>query len=756
MNILHTSPLEGLNKAQRAAVEQTEGPVLVLAGAGSGKTRVLVHRVAHIVGEGLARPWQVLAMTFTNKAAKELKSRVEGMVQGGDEVAAGTFHSTFLRLLKRETDAIGYPKDFTVFDDSDSRRLVKLILKDMGEEDTNFKSVRVTISRLKNDMISPKQAESIADSDFQEVVAKAYAEYETRLIKHAAMDFDDLLLRPIKLFKEHPSILNKWTDRWRYIHVDEYQDTNLAQFELIKLLAGPKPNLFVVGDDDQSIYGWRGARVENIFQYRSQFSGAKVFRLEQNYRSTQSILDLAHVVVSKSERREEKKLWTDRSKGNKPVLIEVSTDADEAAEVADRILREVSKGDRRYADCAVLYRTNGQSRLFEDSFRSKRIPYQVIGAKAFYDRKEVRDAVSYFKLCLNPRDEVALRRIIAEPPRGIGGKTLDKLVAWAVEADEPLTEAMRRAAELDELTTRQANACTRFAQQIDDWRDVLQKDGSLSKWAKQLLQESGYIDRLKSEKFEGETRLENIEALIDGIADFEQKGGHTLAEYLEETALATDVDRYDPDEDSVRLMTAHAAKGLEFPLVFVTGLEEKLFPLENEWSDRPQDIDEERRLFYVAVTRAMDELVLTTAVQRMKWGQQTMANESRFIRELPKKAYERVSRTSSLYQGSLFGTRAFQGEVSGKGRYSGSKPHSKPSTERQQAPRGAGPRNSSQQEPEELLAIHAGELVEHHKLGKGIVLNIQAYRGDQKVTVEFDGESYTLMQSKARLQPVKD
>ncbi len=758
MNILQLDPIAGLNDAQRVAVETTEGPVLVLAGAGSGKTRVLVHRVAHIINQGLAKPWQILAMTFTNKAANELKERVHQMVPGGDAVAAGTFHSTFLRLLKRETEALGYPKDFSVFDSADSDRLIRMIMKEIGEENIKPKSVKTAISRLKNELVTPAQAQEVAQSDYDKLVAKVYAEYEKRLVNHAAMDFDDLLVRPLRLFRQHPMILNNWSSRWKYIHVDEYQDTNMAQFELVKLLAGPHPNLFVVGDDDQSIYSWRGARVENIFQFRNAFPGAKVFRLEQNYRSTQAILDLAHAVVARSSKREEKRLWTEKKGGMKPVVIEVATDTDEAATVADKIKLAISSNKRSYSDIAILYRTNGQSRLFEDVLRSKRIPYQVIGALAFYERKEVKDAISYFKLCMNPRDEVALRRIIAEPPRGIGDRTLETLIDWAREHDESITKAMEISDMLEGLSTRGANVCKKFAAQIENWRKLLETE-PISKWAQRVLEESGYLARLQAEKFVGETRMENIEALISSMAEFEQNGGTTLAEYLEQAALATDLDKYNPDEDSVRLMTVHAAKGLEFPLVFVTGLEDKMFPLEIEWSDSPKDTDEERRLFYVAVTRSMEELVLTHAAQRRKWGQPVLASASKFLKEIPDGACERESTISSSFQGSLFGTSAFRNEVKYSDRNSASRSNTtvtrtRVTRERQAVP---APRRQPQAPPEEIPAIHAGELVMHETLGKGIVLSMQRFKGDIKVVVEFEGgDERTLLQSRARLRPVKD
>ncbi len=754
-----TDPLLGLNDAQRDAVVCTEGPVLVLAGAGSGKTRVLAHRIAYIVTQGLTKPWQVLAVTFTNKAARELKHRVISIAPDGDEVAAGTFHSMLLRLLRREAKATGYPSDFSVFDNDDSVRLVKLILKEQSEDRFLPRSVHSTISRLKSDLVKPEQYAEVVNNPREEVVAKVYVEYERRLKRLAGMDFDDLLIRPIELFENHPTVLAKWNQRWKYLHVDEYQDTNLAQFELIRILGGPSPNLCVVGDDDQSIYGWRGARVENIFRFRGTFRDAKVFRLEQNYRSTQAILDLAHAVVSQSSRREEKRLWTDRTGGKIPVVKGLPSDLDEAREVVDRIGRSVLAGKRQFKDFAILYRTNAQSRLFEDELRSNRYPYQVVGSVGFYNRKEVRDALAYSKICLNPRDDISLGRIISEPPRGIGAVTLKRLVSWANDRDLPLTEAMKSAGDIGEISPRSAKACRKFAEQIESWRSSI-KDGPLEKWAMHLLEDSGYIERLEGDGgFDAQTRLENLEALIDSLAEFSAQGG-SLAEYLEESALATDVDRYDPDADSVRLMTLHAAKGLEFPVVFVTGLEQGLFPLKDE-DEYILDLDEERRLFYVGVTRARDELYLTHAMQRRRWGKVEFCDPSCFINELPE---DRVQWDSAIStHRSLFVNKTARLHEASESSTVQGRSNSTPSgysVWKEKASSGSKPALKREQpvmNPEDIPAVRPGDLVEHPKFGQGIVISTAPWRNDLKVSVEFSQAGvHHLLQSIARLQPVKD
>ncbi len=756
MNSYHhqIDPLAGLNEAQAAAVSQTEGAVLVLAGAGSGKTRVLAHRIAQVVQKTDVKPWQILAVTFTNKAARELKDRVAAITPGGDEVAAGTFHSIFLRVLRREAKALGYPAEFSIFDADDSARLVKMILKEQNEDRFTPRNVHSYISRLKNDLTKPEDFEPSPHRPLQQVVAHVYGDYQQRLKQLGAMDFDDLLILPLQLFKQHPSILAKWSGRWRYLHVDEYQDTNLTQFELLRTLAHPgQPNVFVVGDDDQSIYGWRGARVENIFRFRETFENAKIFRLEQNYRSTQPILELAHAVVSKSSRREEKKLWTARKGGVKPVVLTLPSDMDEAREVADRIGKATMLGNRAFRDFAVLYRTNAQSRLFEDVFRSRRYPYQVVGNVGFYSRKEVRDAVAYFRLAVNPMDDLSLRRIISEPPRGIGATTLERLAGWSSEREIALLQAMERAEEVPGLNTRAINACRAFADKLREWGSGLPgAKGRLAEWASGLLEESGYLPRLREEKsMEAQGRLDNLEALIDSLAEFDSTGG-SLSEYLEQATLATDQDRYDPDSDTVRLMTVHAAKGLEFKAVFVTGLEKGTFPLQGD-ENRDDDLDEERRLFYVAVTRAEEELVLSHALTRRVWGQMETRMASRFLTEIPEELATFSAPRASLGsprprarmeqdQASLFGGGGEAGRA---------------------AVRKSGAVRSPDRPPrapvdkQDVPAVRAGDLVTHNKFGNGIVLVVKKWRGDLKVSVEFDDHGVIdLMQSKARLQPVKD
>ncbi|MDP8287950.1 MAG: 3'-5' exonuclease, partial [Candidatus Electryonea clarkiae] len=519
------------------------------------------------------------------------------------------------------------------------------------------------------------------------------------------------------------------------------------QFELIKILGGSRPNLCVVGDDDQSIYGWRGARVENIFRFREAFEGTKVFRLEQNYRSTQPILELAHSVVSRSTMREDKKLWTEKKEGKKPEVIRLSTEADEAGEVVDRIGREVLSGKREYRDYAILYRTNAQSRLFEDALRSRRFPYQVIGSLRFYDRKEIRDALAYFKICINPRDDVSLRRIISEPPRGIGTTTLDHLVEWSRANDTTLTKALINGEVVEGLSSRGANNCRKFGEQIENWRNEL-KEKKLNEWAKWVLEDSGYIRRLEDgDKFENATRLDNINELISGLAQFEEEADESengLADFVEQVALATDIDKYDPEADSVRMMTIHSAKGLEFPVVFVTGLEKGLFPFER-MGDSDYDPDEERRLFYVAVTRAEKELILTMAWQRRKWGVLSGCAPSPFLKELPRE-FISESGTSSPYaakQGSLgFGSSRDRNSKKAVSSF-----------------RKTNTSSSQKQEtisPDDIPAIHYGDLVRHKVFGDGMVVNAVKYRNDIKVTVEFEDGQHDLLQSKAKLQPLKD
>ncbi len=796
MNIQFSTDLfAGLNDAQKEAVACTEGPVLLLAGAGSGKTRVLTHRIAHIVKEKLAQPWQVLAVTFTNKAAGELKGRVSQITEGGDKVVAGTFHSTMLRVLRRDAETLGYPRDFSIFDSDDSKRLVKQILKDHGEEGFRPRTIHSAISKLKNDLIDPDTYSKSAKMPLERAIAGVYPEYQRRLKVLGGMDFDDLIILPIRLFREYPAILNTWSSRWRYIHVDEMQDTNLAQFELLRLLAGPKPNLFAVGDDDQSIYGWRGARVDNIFQFSDNFPGTQVFRLEQNYRSTQHILDLANAVVSKSNQREAKNLWTARKGGILPQIHGLATDIDEAREVMDRIGRATLSGKLAFKDIAILYRTNAQSRLFEDALRAARYPYQILSGVGFYSRKEIRDAVAYFRLCLNPLDELSLRRIITEPPRGIGATTLQKLQAFANEHDLALSEAMVKADRVGGLGTRAVNACRIFTQQLATWKAALlktqparsddngeksatesktesepntssEKKSTLEGWAENVLEESGYLGRLRDEKdFEAQGRLDNLDSLFSSLAEHAALNG-TLQEYLEQAALASDQDKYDPGADSVRLMTIHAAKGLEFPCVFVTGLEDNTFPLRSMEDADSHDLDEERRLFYVAVTRAHDELILTYAHTRRVWGQFTEMGPSPFLLDIPKESVEWASlHPTATMKTGLQAARSFQqpagSRVGQMVRPVRQKSADLPKLGKASAtPENGGSSASAQishTNDEDIPALRAGDLVKHDEFGQGIVVKVEPYKDSVRVEVEFDGgKTKKLIQKFARLQPVKD
>ncbi len=730
---------------------------MVLAGAGSGKTRVLAHRIAYIIKQRLAQPWQILAVTFTNKAARELQERVTSIAEQGDKVAAGTFHSIMLRLLRREAKEIDYPHDFSVFDHDDSVRLVKIILDDFSEDRFRPAYIHAIISRLKNDLITPElYSEDVEKKPLKQIVSKVYTEYESRLQKYKGMDFDDLLIRPVELFQSHPSVLRYWSNRWRYLHVDEFQDTNRAQFELVKILGGPDPNLFVVGDDDQSIYSWRGARVENIFQFRDHYKDVKVFRLERNYRSTQPILNIAHSIVVRSRRREAKKLWTEKNEGMTPKVIQTSTEQDEAREIVDRISENVLSGKRQYSDHAIFYRTNAQSRVFEDALRARRIPHQIIGSLKFYERKEVKDVLAYWRICLNPSDEVSLRRLIKEPPRGIGESSLEKLIHWSRGGENTLFEAFQQATEIPELSTRAINACQRFGAQIVQWRSEL-KTNPLDQWAKKILKESGYLDRLQEEKgFEAETRLNNVQELLNSLSDFIKSEEGSLNEFLENVTLATDIDSFNENQDNVRLMTLHSAKGLEFPVVFISGIEQGLIPMESS-NDRVVDEDEERRLFYVGVTRAREELFLTYAKQRQRWGQVGYSDRSQFLMELPRNSVDWDHSTSvpkprsSTLPFSTGDTKRLAKSLRESDPPYRSKIISRPRDESEQTQT-----SRKSHEYQDTPAIHRGDLVEHPTFGKGIVISTSPFYNDIKLEVDFNGERIILMQGKARLKPLKD
>ncbi len=632
---------EQLNPRQQQAVLTTEGPVLVLAGAGSGKTGALTVRIAHLLEQGV-RPWNIMAITFTNKAAREMRERVDGLV--GEEAAKiwiATFHASCVRILRAEADKLGYERGFTIYDSDDQERAVKECFKKLnyGLLDKTF-PVRGAISamgRAKEELIGWEDYLAQAGSDFRlQKIANVYREYQALLKKNNAMDFDDLLYQTVRLFKENPDTLEKYRNRFRYILVDEYQDTNTAQYQLVRMLAGPNGNLCVVGDDDQSIYGWRGANIRNILDFEKDFPSAKVIKLEQNYRSTGSILDAANAVIQHNTSRKAKTLWTENGTGDRLHLMKAENEYDEARQVVEALKTRVSKG-RNFRDFAVLYRTNAQSRAIEDALVRAGIPYRLYGGTRFYERKEIKDILAYLQVIANPSNSVALKRIINVPKRGIGEVSVQKAEEFAEANDMPLYQALLIAMSIPSLKSRGKN----MEKCGDLLRELRQKAETLSipELMQEILESTGYADSIRAENApeEAQARLDNVQEFINKAAEYlETAEEGNLASFLEEVALVADVDGLNETDNTVTLMTLHSAKGLEFPVVFLVGWEEGLFPTMRAISDGGETaLEEERRLAYVGITRAREELFLSYAKCRMRQGITQYSMPSRFLKEIP-------------------------------------------------------------------------------------------------------------------------
>ena len=632
-----------LNGPQKEAVLHTDGPLLILAGAGSGKTRVLTHRIAYLIDEKGVNPWNILAITFTNKAAEEMRQRVDSLVNfGAESIWVSTFHSMCVRILRRFIDRLGYETRFTIYDTDDQKTLMKEVCRKVDIDTKVFKerSLLSAISSAKNEMILPDEFELNAGGDFgQRKIAKVYREYEAQLKSNNALDFDDLLVKTVQLLETQPDVLEYYQERFRYIMVDEYQDTNTVQFRLISLLAGKYKNLCVVGDDDQSIYKFRGANIRNILDFEHEFPDAHVIKLEQNYRSTGNILDAANGVISNNKGRKEKTLWTDNGEGEKVHLRQFDTAYDEAEFIAEDIRREVREG-ASYNDNAVLYRTNAQSRLFEEKFIAMNIPYKIVGGINFYARREIKDLLAYLKTVDNGQDDLAVRRIINVPKRGIGLTTINRIQESAAERGIGFYEALL-APELIPGVGRSASKLDSFAALIEYFKGRAEQE-SISDLLREILEKTGYIESLESEdKVEAEARIENIDELVNKAAAYEEDCQDrdeepTLSGFLEEVALVADIDSLDEDQDYVVLMTLHSAKGLEFPHVYLAGMEDGLFPsYMTITSDDNENLEEERRLCYVGITRAERELTLTCARRRMVRGETQYNKLSRFVKEIP-------------------------------------------------------------------------------------------------------------------------
>lgn len=630
--------LDKLNERQKEAVLTTEGPVLVLAGAGSGKTTVLVNRIAYMISEKHIRPWNILAITFTNKAAREMKDRIERLL--GDtakDMWIGTFHSVCVRILRSCIDLLGYSRDFVIYDTADTKTVMKECLRELDIDEKSFpvRNVLSIISNAKNDLMDAATFENVYKSDYRmSIIAKIYYRYQTKLRKNNAVDFDDIILNTVKILSENPDVLSKYQDKFRYILVDEYQDTNNSQYLLINLLAQANRNLCVVGDDDQSIYKFRGANIGNILNFEDDYSDVQKITLDQNYRSTQNILDAANSVISNNKGRMGKSLWTSNGDGNKVFVYTGTNEYDEARYIARQIKKHFDE-QGSFSDCAILYRTNAQSRVIEEMLMRESVPYKVLSGLRFYDRKEIKDIIAYLRVVYNPNDDVSLARIINEPKRKIGNATLEKARNIAREKETSLYDVISHADDYPEFKTaiKKLLSFSEIIQSLIKLKDTV----TIEDLTGRILNDTGYMPALVMEDTtESKTRIENLGEFISVITEFEknEETGNTLGEFLENISLVSDIDGYDENEDSAVLMTIHSAKGLEFPIVFLSGLEEGLFPgMRSMESD--DDIEEERRLCYVAITRAKEQLYITKTISRTIHGKTMPTTASRFFKEIP-------------------------------------------------------------------------------------------------------------------------
>lgn len=769
--------LEALNPAQRAAVEHTEGPCMVIAGAGSGKTRVLTYRIAHLINKGVD-PFNILSLTFTNKAAREMKERIAKVIGGTEarNIWMGTFHSIFARILRVEAEHLNYPSNFSIYDSADSKSLLKSIIKEMALDDKLYKVgfVQSRISKAKNNLISPKayreNAEIMGDDEMsgRTKLVEIYYEYNMRLFKSGAMDFDDLLYKTNVLLRDFPEILHKYQHKFKYLLVDEYQDTNFSQYLIVKKLAALNENLCVVGDDAQSIYGFRGANIQNILNFKNDYPDYKLFKLEQNYRSTKTIVAAANSVISKNRDQIKKKVWTDNVSGDIIRVNRSLSDNEEGLFVANDIFTDRNNNQLSNKSFAILYRTNSQSRAMEEALRKINIPYRIYGGLSFYQRKEIKDLLAYYRLTANPKDEESLKRVINYPARGIGKTTMEKITIAAAENQSSLWEVISYG-----LNTLPVNGGTKqkladFVTMIRSFGAQLQTLDAFS-MAEHIAKSTGLLRELYADKTpEGLTRFENIQELLNGIKEFTESdlpefNGEKphLTDFLVDVALLTDADQNDDDDDKVSLMTIHASKGLEFPHVYIVGMEENLFPSQLSLSDR-SELEEERRLFYVALTRAEKKTTLTYALSRYRYGTLNHSEPSRFIEEIDPQFIEAPEKHDTPFERDTgFGATPWKGMGSGGGNRNFQR---KEKYERPVQAQPAVPPNLKRvnQVPHVSTGnataagtIVAGSQVVHAKFGKGKVLNVEGESPNEKATVFFPsvGQKQLLLKF-AKLTPV--
>ena len=761
MNNKRVDYLKELNENQLEAVLHKDGPLMVIAGAGSGKTRVLTYRIANLMQQGVDA-FSILALTFTNKASREMKARIAELVGEGEakNLWMGTFHSVFARILRQEADRLGFPRDFTIYDTQDSNRLISSIIKEMGldKDIYKYKQIRNRISSFKNSLITVKAYQD--DIELQEAdtlsrrpkLGEIYKEYVERCFKAGAMDFDDLLLKTNELLNMHPQVLAKYQDRFRYILVDEYQDTNHSQYLIVRALSDKFQNICVVGDDAQSIYGFRGANINNILNFQKDYHGVKLYRLEQNYRSTKNIVNAANSIISQNKNKIEKVVWTSNIEGSKIKLQRCITDADEGREVASQIFELKMQEQRQNKEFAILYRTNAQSRAIEDALRKRDIPYRIYGGLSFYQRKEIKDLLAYMRLIVNPKDEESLKRVINFPPRGIGQATLDKLIIGAKNNGISIFETVQNAPKLNlSINAGTLKKLESFANLILSLQ-IENQNSNAFEISDKVTKKSGLVLELKKDGTpEGVSKIENIEELLNGIRDFvegqKELAGATgsLSEFLEDVALATDFDNEkESDSDSVYLMTIHLSKGLEFPVVFIVGLEEDLFPSALSLNTR-SELEEERRLFYVAMTRAEQRVVLTYALSRYRWGKLVDAEPSRFIEEIDDHYIENhITKDDYIFK-PMIDKGIFGGFDLPKKpviqKYQATKINTAPSQNQlgklRKINKIENPQSSSL--ATQIQQLDEGMTVEHDRFGYGRVVSIEGKGSDKKALIDFKG-----------------
>lgn len=727
--------LKGMNPRQAEAVQTTEGPLLIMAGAGSGKTRVLTHRIAYLIEEKEVNPWNILAITFTNKAAKEMKERVIRLMEaGGEDVWISTFHSMCVRILRRDVDHIGYSKNFTIIDGSEQLTLMKRVVKELNIDPKKYdpRSILGAISNAKNELLTVAAYSARQGSLFEDIVARCYDLYQKELRRNQCLDFDDLIMLTIRLFQDNPEILQYYQRKFHYIHVDEYQDTNHAQYTLVNLLAAGFRNLCVVGDADQSIYGWRGADMQNILDFEKDYPDAQTILLEQNYRSTQNILSAANQVIGHNQNRKEKKLWTENDQGEPITYYRGDSERDEGRFVVSEIQRLQREEQRKYGDFAVLYRTNAQSRVVEETFLKANIPYKMVGGHKFYDRKEIKDILAYLQVIANPADSLSLLRIINVPKRGVGAGSIEKLQSFANLHDFSLLEAGQNVA-LSSLKGKAATEIEKLAQSLADFNQMIPYL-SVTELTKEILAKTGYEDELKRQNnLESQNRLENLEEFLSVTMEFD-KSYEALPEeeqeapedkltiFLNDLALLSDVDSYEEEVSEVTLMTLHAAKGLEFPVVFLVGMEEGVFPLSRAMMEE-SELEEERRLAYVGITRAEEALYLTNALSRTLYGKTQYNRPSRFVSEI---------------ETELLATKGngIAGETKSMARKEFSPKVFKPQYKQPQTTSV----NSRQETTASGLIWQVGDKVEHKKWGIGTVVRVSGKQKDMELDVAFPSQ----------------